>query len=420
MLAQILFGATALALVLPMAPALAQQANELDVQRRQLQQLQARIDQLEAAQTRTPAAITGGGAAAAANAFNPGIGVVLDGRAGYSRLDPATYAIAGIPLAGEGPGTRGLVLGETELNLTANVDPYFYGVVTVAAEEEAGDTEVELEAAYLETLALPAGWQLRAGKFKSDIGYLNSRHKDGDDFANRPIAYCAFLACGFSDAGLNVSWLAPTTLYLRVGAEAFRGASFPAGGERHNATGARSAFARLGGDIGDSMSWLGGLSMLWANARDRETGDAPDVFEGATGVGMAHFLLKWEGDEKGLKWQSEILRSKMDGTFNGDPVDRTDLGWYSQLIYDWADRWRAGYRYDRISVGNAGAAFAGTTLDDMGHTPSRHSVMVQYNVSEFSRLRLQYDWDNSRAAERNRTIQLQYTMTFGAHPAHPY
>ncbi|MBM3507291.1 MAG: hypothetical protein FJX64_06135 [Alphaproteobacteria bacterium] len=428
MLTQSLLGATALALVLYAAPSVAQQANEIEALRQQLRQLQARIDQLEATQTRAPAPgaaatpgaapLTGGGG------FNPGIGLVLDGRAGYSRLDPETYAIAGTPLGGEaaeGPGIRGLALGEVELNVFANVDNKFFGNATIAVIEEGGEAEVELEEAFVQTLAMPAGLQVTAGKFLSDIGYLNAFHADADDFADRPLAYCAFLGCFVSDAGIRLSWVAPSPFYMRLGGEVMRGDAFPAAGERHNATGARSLFARTGGDIGTAWSWQAGLSWLWSDARDRKTGDGPDVFTGTTDTGIAHLVLKWAPRRgQALKWQTEFLRNHIDGTFNAKLLDRKDHGWYSQLVYQFAPQWSTGYRYDRVSPGDAPAALAGTAIDDMGHTATRHTLVTQWKNTEFSRLRLQYSWDRSRIDERDETIQLQYTMILGAHPAHQY
>jgi TolA-binding protein len=63
------------------------------------------------------------GTAASASAFNPAIGVILDGRFGYFSQNPDTYRIPGVSLGDEArPGPRGFALGETEINFSANVD----------------------------------------------------------------------------------------------------------------------------------------------------------------------------------------------------------------------------------------------------------------------------------------------------------
>ena len=102
--------------------------------------------------------------------------------------------------------------------------------------------------------------------------------------------------------------------------------------------------------------------------------------------------------QRNLKLQVEALRSHLDGTFNGISVVRTDVGVYGQAIYQFMKGWRVGYRYDWLGAGNMPAVLAGSPLDDGGHAPTRHSVMVEYDHSEFSRLRLQYSADRSSAA----------------------
>src|SRR5690606_28814403 len=55
--------------------------------------------------------------------FNPAIGVIFEGQAWNYANDPDDHAIPGFPLGGEaGPAAEGLSLGETEINVSANVD----------------------------------------------------------------------------------------------------------------------------------------------------------------------------------------------------------------------------------------------------------------------------------------------------------
>ncbi|MEO5861184.1 MAG: hypothetical protein ABIW48_09490, partial [Burkholderiales bacterium] len=110
--------------------------------------------------------------AASAASFNPGIGLILSGFYKNLGKDPGTYSIAGfVPSGGEiGPGERGFSLSESELNVYANIDPYFYGHLTAAIT---GENEIEVEEAFFKTLALPAGFSLKGGRFFSGIGYLN-------------------------------------------------------------------------------------------------------------------------------------------------------------------------------------------------------------------------------------------------------
>ena len=71
--------------------------------------------------------VVAAGAGQAGNAFNPSIGLILGGTYGQFSQAPADYAMSGFPLGGESdPGTRGFAIGESELNLSANIDPDWY------------------------------------------------------------------------------------------------------------------------------------------------------------------------------------------------------------------------------------------------------------------------------------------------------
>ena len=138
------------------------------------------------------------------NSFNPSIGVVLNGRA--SSFSRGTSEIAGFGVGEEGErGSEGLALGESELNFSANVDDKFYGSMTAAIVREDGADKVELEEAYMETLAgagLPDGLRAKAGRAFWTLGYLNEHHAHGDDFADRPLTNRVYLNAAFNDMGV--------------------------------------------------------------------------------------------------------------------------------------------------------------------------------------------------------------------------
>src|SRR5258708_26788580 len=92
-----------------------------------------------------PSPPSGGGGQ---NAFNPAVSVILGGRYAQLSGDPADYHIAGFMPAGDGvgPGPRGFTLGESELTLAANVDPYFFANLTTAIT---GDNSISVQEAYL-------------------------------------------------------------------------------------------------------------------------------------------------------------------------------------------------------------------------------------------------------------------------------
>jgi hypothetical protein len=363
------------------------------------------------------------GAGQAGNAFNPSIGLILSGTVGQLSQDPADYAVSGFPLGGESdPGTRGFALGESELNVTANIDPDWYGVFTYAM---AGDETAGVENAYVQTTSLGHGLTLKGGRFFSGVGYLNEQHAHAWDFVDTALPYRAMLGSQYGDDGVQLRWLAPTDLFTEVGVETLRGDAFPAGGSANRGRGTWTGFVHIGDDVGDSHSWRAGLSYMNAKAEGRETGDG-DLFSGSSKLFIADFVWKWapHGNpyKHNFKLQAEYLRSRNEGDFTpvGGSVtaySATPSGWYVQGVYQFMPRWRLALRHDQLKADNPGAAFSGTVLDDQGHSPKRDSVMIDYSNSEFSRLRLQYNRDQSQPQTDNQWF-VQYAMSLGAHGAH--
>jgi hypothetical protein len=134
-----------------------------------------------------PAAPPPPAAPAAANAFNPAISMVLGGTFSNLQRDPATWRLAGfLPPTGElGPGARSFSLGESELTLAANIDPLFSGQLTFSID---GANAVSVEEAFVQSGAAANGLHLKAGRFLSSIGYLNSQHAHAWDFVDAPLA----------------------------------------------------------------------------------------------------------------------------------------------------------------------------------------------------------------------------------------
>jgi hypothetical protein len=368
---------------------------------------------------------------AADNTFNPAIGVTFQGQAWAYEHDPEDYDIPGFPLGGEaGPAPEGFSLAETEITMSANVDDKFRAMLTVPIVVEDGEVVVELEEAWVETLSMPAGLSLRAGRFFSGIGYLNNKHFHSWDFADQPLVYQAFLGNSYIDDGLQVRWLAPTDFYLEFGAELLRGDRYPAGGAGHSGLGSSTLTAKTGGDIGFSHSWQFGLSWLATEADGRESGseDDPLVFDGDSDLYIVDFVWKWapNGNSKirNFKVQAEYLWREEQGVYSvpdvgQGPWDHGQQGWYAQAVYQPFPRWRFGARIDRLSADYPGADWAGTPLYPLADKPQRLSLMADWSNSEFSRLRFQYNYDESSHPADNQ-FGLQYIISIGAHSAHSF
>jgi hypothetical protein len=375
-------------------------------------------------------ATSSGISVAADNSFNPALGVIFQGQAWSYRRDPDDYAIPGFPLGGEaGLAPEGLSLAETEINISANVDDKFTSSLTIPVQIEDGETKVEVEEAWIETLRLPAGLSLRMGRTYSNIGYLNNQHSHAWDFADQPLAYQAFLGNQYLDDGLQFRWLAPTDLYVEVSGEVLRGDRYPAGGAANSGVGSHSLALRTGGDAGFSNSWLAGFSWLAAKSVDRVAGsaDAALLFSGDSDLYIADFVWKWSPNgnwpERNFKFQAEYLWREEDGAYAMPdglslPWRDSQRGWYAQAVFQPFPRWRFGARFDRLSAGSTEPWFAGTALQRAGD-PQRYSLMADWSNSEFSRLRFQYKMDDA-GADHDRQFGLQYIYSIGAHGAHSF
>jgi hypothetical protein len=102
-----------------------------------------------------------------------------------------------------------------------------------------------------------------------------------------------------------------------------------------------------------------------------------------------------------------------------DPFQRYQDGLYIQALYQW-ERWRFGARYDRMGIFEDEVVRAGSDLE-YGKKPYRYTGSVEFNPTEFSRLRLQYNYDRTAGdGETNNEVFLQLILAIGAHGAHPF
>jgi hypothetical protein len=455
--------AALLAFACAVLPSIAQAADDVADLRAELQALkieyatrvgalEARIEQLESAPEAIASQVAqqqpsaAAGSRSAASAFNPAVSLILAGNYTDVSRDPETWRIAGfIPSGGEvGPGERSFNLGESELTLSANVDPYFSATMIAAIT---GEDQIEVEEAYFRTLALPSGFTAKGGRFFSGLGYLNEVHAHAWDFADQPLVYQAFLGNQLAQDGVQLKWLAPTDLFVEFGAETGNGQAFPGTRRSRNGFNGTAVFAHVGGDLGASTSWRAGASWLELRAEDRSFEDVNEFdepvlnsFTGKSRTWGVDAILKWtpygNAGRQQLKLQGEYLRRKEDGelTFDSDGLGPTDSyrseqsGWYVQSVFQFRPRWRVGLRYDALDSGSPSIALVATGVLPpeafpalLAADPDRFTMMLDWSPSEFSRLRAQYAWDDARnEGRRDRQFWLQYLYGIGAHSAHKY
>src|SRR5258706_6411648 len=178
----------AVALAVAVVPAYAQES-ETSKMREELRQLQQRMQSLEkklqetdakagkaeesasqAENTASQAASQAGNRPQSESALNPGISAILNGVYSNLQRDPNTYRLNGfVPTMGDvSPGKRGLSLGESELGFMSNIDHLFRG--TLIASISPDNDSIGVEEGYIQTLSLPRGYTIKAGRFFSAIG----------------------------------------------------------------------------------------------------------------------------------------------------------------------------------------------------------------------------------------------------------
>ncbi len=390
------------------------------------------------------AAATSTDTQASANGFNPAVSVILSGTYVSLSKDPGSWKLSGFVPSGDeiGPGGRGFSLGESELGLSANIDPWFYGALTLSV---APDDKISAEEAFVQTTALPDGLKIKAGRFFSGLGYLNEQHAHTWDFVDAPLAYQAFLGGQYKQEGLQAKWLLPTDQFIELGAELGNGHGFPGNDRNRNAAGSMALFAHTGGDVGDSHSWRAGASWMRTQASDRTWDDTnstdqnvTNAFTGQSRIWALDGVWKWaphgNGTRTNFKLQGEYFRRTETGQLtyayadpdqlgliaNTDAYRSAQSGWYLQGIYQFMPAWRVGLRHDRLDSGNVDYTGNAANFIATGYKPRRNSVMLDWSPSEFSRVRLQLNDDRSREGVSDRQLFLQYQMSLGAHGAHSY
>jgi hypothetical protein len=113
----------------------------------------------------------------------------------------------------------------------------------------------------------------------------------------------------------------------------------------------------------------------------------------------------------------------------------TTGGQYAYLVYRFAKRWNTGVRFDFVDTDDEI-----TTGDDeeeglieilqaeeeeeeglgLFGRELRYAYMLTFNPTEFSRIRLQYEFTDLDFADNLHAVFLQFQYSLGFHGAHPF
>ncbi len=373
-------------------------AEETDYLKQRVEQLEKRLNQLESERSAPKKKLAptvkpkprGPSTLGPSRAFNPAISV--------NGLFLGTYVDQG-----RADSTRevktGLKVQEVEMRFTANIDSYLHGDLTIAFE----DDEVEVEE-IIASLLVANNLSFRAGKFFAPFGKHNLLHTHAFPFIDAPLINAEILGEeGINEVGIGAALLLPTPWFSEIDLLFLEGENALFNGALNDDFLYLAHWKNLV-ELGDELTAeLGGSFGYGRN----ELGSGPHNDTTLTG---ADLTFKWKpaGRElyRTLIWQSEFIHSSRD-------VDKK--GVYSLVQFQFARRWWLQGRYDFFTIPSD--QVGGGELKQDKH---RYSTLLAFALSEFSALRLQYNFLDQSIAEDEHQAFLQLNFTFGSHPAHAY
>jgi hypothetical protein len=390
----------------------------------------------------TPAQIAGGSSqVSAGTAFNPAITVIPDGLYYYDNAGGGAATAIGERFRAPGARVeaedipRGFSLREVELAFSGAVDPYFDLWATFGI----ADGSIEPEEVYVQTRRFLPGTQIKFGQFLSGVGYLNRQHRHQWDFVDAPLPYAALFGSNLEEVGVQVTWLPATRVYSQFGFEALQGDNGLIANQLadeyndllEETPGPRlfTGFAKMSPDLGYSNTLQAGLSVGRSRSH-QEADDGGNVYDGTAWFLGTDWVWRYDSarpyGEGDVTVQGEyIYRSKtLELVSLPDLADVQETtsqqdGLYAQVVYGVGPRWTVAGRFDVAGLRNHVATVTGVT--DNGET-TRYSGTVTFNPTEFSRLRVQYNYarvpDDSRT--RFHQVYVQFQMSLGVHGSHAF
>ncbi len=366
--------------------------------------------------------------------FVPNISLILDLSYNYRTISDNDYLLINLPGTDNTYGTitKGFNFNYLELAFETVVDPYFdfFTALHIACGE------IHVEEAYVKTRSLPAGFKIKAGKFFSGFGRLNSQHDHIWNFSDRPLVYSSILGSeNLNEIGLQFTWVAPVDFYLVFGGEILQGENKTIFGNEDffifnnefnkNDSPLVIGFVKTSFDIDDFIVLVG--ASIGSGRHQAYSQDINYAFSGDSILYGFDMTLKYMFDSyRYISLQSEYIGSNSKGDeyliSTGDkmPFDGNISGLYSELIWRYNLRWRTGFRYDFIGKRPERIY----EKENLNRTGVKYSAMIEFNPSEFSRIRLQFIHDQAKflfgEQKTFNEIFLNINVSVGAHGAHKF
>ncbi len=326
---------------------------------------------------------------------NPNISVIGDFRGLYRSYGTHNYDA---------------VMKETEFSFQSVVDPYaradfFY---SVGEDVTTGEFSGEIEEAYLTTLSLPAHLQLKAGRFKQQMGRVNPVHGHALPFVDMPDAYVNFFGEeGLKGDGASLSWLLPNHVFFQeLTVEATNAGESP-------------VFER---SKKNNFLYLAHFKNFWdlsANAT-LELGltgiQGENLARKITNIGAVDLTYKWKpvryNTYKSVTFQNELYYSN--SMLDSSTVNA--IGFYSLLNVQVAQRWFLAGRFDYSN-----SPYSAQFVQESG------SLTLGWYATEFQKIEVEgkYTTMNESLPENKNEKNffmgyLRWIFVIGSHGAHQY
>jgi len=374
-----------------------------------------------------------------------------------------TSEVAELNPGAHNPKRRGFTLQNVELALEGAVDPYFQGTGIFSTHTDPhGEFHFEWEEAYAETFSIPGGFQLKAGKFLTEFGRHNSRHSHQWDFVDAPLVLSRLLGPhGLNAAGMRVSWLAPTPFYSELfftvqdsrgdGAYSFLGesesslflgrprahrdlrgfgdllfvpryaVSFDLTDSHTILLGASTAFGPNNAGYG-TRTEIYGVDLTWKWKLRTQHGGYPFVSFTTEALLRRAEVDEFSNDLNG----NGTLDSGEDDVFGTGHVYNIpsetvkDWGLYTQVSWGFKKGWVASLRGEYVAPVEI-ARYENILGPDPERVERwRISPSLTHYLSEFSLLRLQYNYDDRKHLGEDHSMWFQLEFSLGEHGAHKF
>jgi hypothetical protein len=348
--------------------------------------------------------------------------------------------VASLQLGDHDPHVRGFTIPNAELALDGTVDPYFKGFSNIVYKLDTnGETGVELEEAYFLTTSLPANLQLKGGQFFAEFGRQNAQHPHAWAFLDQPLVLNRmFGPDGLRSQGVRLSWLAPTSWY----AEAMVAVLNSAGGTTFSFRSDESSEIHGGVPVERAVRGAGDFIVVPRAATSFDLTATQTVVVGVSGafgpnnsgpdaktqVYGADIYWKWKSlrAHQGfpfISFQSEALLRRYgaaqrpsfeDPALTLPAATLRDRGAYAQVLWGIKPLLVAGLR------GEFASGDAATFDPAVRATRYRVSPNVTWYPSEYSKVRVQYNYDHRDVIGVDHSVWVQFEFLLGAHAAHKF